>query len=81
MAAALGSTASAAEEQFGSAERRFRGALLFPHHPENGGIGYTVAPYAVEEPDRVREQLDGWAVQHRRSSGRDRDEPQPVTRG
>ena len=75
-------SADAAQERFGSAERRFREALLFPHrYPENGGLGYTVAPYAVEEPDRVRGQLDAWVVQHRRSSGPDRDEPEPVTRG
>ena len=38
-----------------SAERRFREALLFPHrYPENGGLGYIAAPYAVEEPERVR---------------------------
>ena len=40
-----------------------------------------MAPYAVEEPERVREQLDAWVVEHRRSSGPDRDEPEPVTRG
>ena len=44
-------------------------------YAENGGLGYTVAPYAVEEPDRVRRQLDAWVVEHRRSSGPDRDEP------
>jgi hypothetical protein len=70
------------QERFGPAERRFREALLFPHrYPGNGGVGYTVAPYAAEEPDRVREQLDAWVVGHRRSSGPDRDEPEPVTRG
>ena len=43
------------------AERSFREALLFPHrHPEPGDLGCTVAPYAVEEPDRVRERLDRW---------------------
>ena len=82
VAEALDVSAEAAQERFGSAERRFREALLFPHrYPENGGLGYTVAPYAVEEPDRVREQLDAWVVEHRRSSGPDRDEPEPVTRG
>ena len=82
VAEALDLSAEAAQERFSSAERRFREALLFPHrHPENGGLGYTVAPYAVEEPDRVRGQLDAWVVGHRRSSGPDRDEPQPVTRG
>ncbi len=40
-----------------------------------------VAPYAVEEPDRVREQLDAWVVEHGRSGGPDRDESGPVTRG
>lgn len=82
VAEALDLSAEAAESQFGSAERQFREALLFPHRsPENGGLGYTVAPYAVEESDRVRERLDNWVVEHRRSSGPDRDEPEPVTRG
>lgn len=64
------------------AERRFREALLFPHrYPGTGGLGYAGVPYAVEEPDRVRERLDAWAVEHRRSSGPDRDESEPVTRG
>ncbi len=82
VAEALEMSAESARERFSEAEREFREALLFPHrYPENGGLGYTVAPYAVEEPDRVREQLDGWVVQHQRSSGPDRDEPQPVTRG
>jgi hypothetical protein len=82
VADALEVSAEGAEERFASAERRFRNALLFPYrHPENGGLGYAAAPYAVEEPGRVREQLDAWVVQHRRSSGPDRDEPEPVTRG
>ena len=82
VADALEVSAEGAEERFASAERRFRDALLFPYrHPENGGLGYAAAPYAVEEPGRVREQLDAWVVQHRRSSGPDRDEPEPVTRG
>ena len=43
------------------AERSFREALLFPHrHPEHGDLGFPVAPYAVEEPARVRERLDRW---------------------
>ncbi len=29
----------------------------------------------------MRERLDAWAVEHRRGSGPERDEPQPVTRG
>ena len=58
-----------------------RGAAVPHRYPENGGLGYTAAPYAVEEPERVRQQLDAWVVQHRRSSGPDRDEPEPVTRG
>ena len=63
VADALEVSAEAAQERFASAERRFRDALLFPHrYPENGGLGYTAAPYAVEEPDRVREQLDAWVV-------------------
>ena len=82
VADALEVSAEGAEERFASAERRFRDALLFPHrHPENGGLGYTAAPFAVEQPERVREQLDAWVVQHRRSNGPDRDEPAPVTRG
>lgn len=82
VAEALDVPAEWARERFAEREREFREALLFPHrYPENGGLGHTVAPYAVEEPDRVREQLDGWVVEHRRSSGPDRDEPQPVTRG
>jgi hypothetical protein len=82
VAEALGVSVGAAEERFGSAERVFREAVLFPHrYPETGGPGYTVAPYAVEEPDWVRERLDRWVVEHRRSSGPDRDEPAPVTRG
>jgi len=80
VAEALETSAESARER--SADAGFREALLFPHrYTENGGLGYTVAPYAVEEPDRVREQLDGWVVEHQRSSGPDRDEPQPVTRG
>jgi hypothetical protein len=82
LADALEVSAKGAEERFGSAERRFRDALLFPHrYPENGGLGCTAAPYALEEPECVRKQLDAWVVQHRRSSGPGRDEPQPVTRG
>lgn len=82
VAEALDLSPEAAEGRFGSAERRFREALLFPRRfSENGGLGYTVAPYAIEQPDRVREQLDEWVVEHRRSSGPDRGEPAPVTRG
>ena len=82
VAEALEMSAEGAEERFASAERRFRDAVLFPHrHPENGGLGYTAAPYAVEQPERVREHLDDWVVRPRRSSGPDRDEPEPVTRG
>jgi hypothetical protein len=82
VADALEVSPEAAEEQFATAERQFRDALLFPHrYPENGGVGYTAAPYAVEEPERVRKRLDDWVVQHHRSSGRDRNEPKPVTRG
>jgi hypothetical protein len=82
VAEALDVPAECARDRFAEREREFREALLFPHrYPENGCLGYTVAPYAVEEPDRVREQLDAWVVEHRRSSGPDRDEPLPVTRG
>jgi hypothetical protein len=82
VAEALDVPAERARERFAEREREFREAVLFPHrYPENGCLGYTVAPYAVEEPDRVRERLDGWVVKHRRSSAPDRDETQPVTRG
>lgn len=82
VAEALEVSAEAAEQRFGSAEQLFREAVLFPHrYPESGDLGYTVAPYAVEEPDWVRERLDRWVVEHRRSSGPDRDKPEPVTRG
>jgi len=51
VADALEVPAEAAEE-LGSAERRFRDALLFPKRcPENGGLGYTVARYGVEQPE------------------------------
>jgi hypothetical protein len=79
---ALGISKQSAHERFGDAEREFRDALLFPHRDgPPGGLGYTVAPYAVEQPDTVRERLDRWVVEHRRSSGPGCDEPQPVTRG
>ena len=82
VADALEVSGDTAAERFATAERRFRDALLFPHrHPDNGGLGYTEAPYAVEEPEHIREQLDAWVVRHRRSSGADQDEPEPVTRG
>jgi hypothetical protein len=82
VAESLDVPAERARGRFAVHEREFREALLFPHrYPENGCLGYTVAPYAVEEPDRVCEQLDAWLVKHRRSSGPDRDEPLPVTRG
>jgi len=82
VAEALDTSPESARERFATCEQEFRDALLFPHrYSENGGLGHTVAPYAVEEPDRVREQLDAWVVEHGRSSGPDRDEPQPVTRG
>jgi hypothetical protein len=74
-------SAESARERFASAERRFHDVLLFPHrYPENGGLAYTAAPYAAEEPERVRKQLDAWVVQHRRSSGPGRGEPEPVIR-
>ena len=82
VAEALDLSAEVARARFGSAERQFREAVLFPYRdPETGGLGYAAAPYAVEEPDWVRARLDAWVVEHRRSSGRDRDEPEPVTRG
>ena len=82
VAEALDVSAERARERFTQHEREFREAVLFPHrYPENGALGYTVAPYAVEEPDWVRKRLDGWVVKHRRSSAPDRDETQPVTRG
>jgi hypothetical protein len=82
VAEALDVSAERARERFAQHEREFRDAVLFPHrYTENGALGSTVAPYAVEEPDWVRERLDGWVVKHRRNSAPDRDEPQPVTRG
>jgi hypothetical protein len=82
VADALDLSTDAARERFGSAEREFHEALLFSHrYPEHGGLGYTAAPYAVEEPDRARQRLDAWVVERRRRSGPDRDEPEPVTRG
>jgi len=82
IAEALDSSAESARERFAQSEQDFRDAILFPYrYCENGSLGSTVAPYAVEEPDHVRERLDAWVVEHRRSSGPDRDEPQPVTRG
>ncbi|MGO9959160.1 MAG: hypothetical protein ACLP50_24860 [Solirubrobacteraceae bacterium] len=77
----LGITKQSAHERFAEAEREFRDALLFPHRQPEHGLGYTVAPYAVVEPDRVRERLDAWVIEHQRSSGPNRDEPSPVTRG
>lgn len=82
IAEALDSSPESARERFAQSEQDFRDAILFPYrYCENGSLGSTVAPYAVEEPDHVRERLDAWVVEHRRSSGPDRDEPQPVTRG
>jgi hypothetical protein len=79
---ALGTSAESARERFARAEQEFRDAVLFPHRgTDGGGPGYTAAPYAVEEPDWVRERLDAWVVERRRSSGPGRDEPEPVTRG
>jgi hypothetical protein len=79
---ALGITRQSAHERFGDAEREFREAVLFPHRqPGHGGRGYCAAPYAVEQPDVVRERLDRWVVENRRSSGPDRTEPEPFTRG
>ncbi len=71
-----------AHERFTSSERDFRDALLFPHRQsEHGGLGYTAAPYAVEAPDAVREQLDQWVVKQHRNSGPDHEQAEPVTRG
>lgn len=82
VAEALDVSAERAHERFAQHEREFREAVLFPHrYTENGALGHTVAPYAVEEPDWVRERLDGWVVKHRRRSAPDRDETQPVSRG
>lgn len=79
---ALDISKQSAHERFAGAEREFREGLLFPHRqPEGGGLGVTVAPYAVLEPDLVRERLDAWVVERRRSSGPERDEPEPMTRG
>jgi hypothetical protein len=77
---ALGITRQSAHERFGDAEREFREAVLFPHRqPEPVGRGYCVAPYAVEQPDVVRERLDRWVVENHRSSSR--SELEPFTRG
>jgi hypothetical protein len=82
VAEALDVSAEAAQERFSPSEQRFREALLFPHrYPANGGLGHSVAPYAVEEPDRVRERLDARVVRHRSSGRPNHDEPEPVTRG
>jgi len=71
VAEALDTSPESARERFAAPEHEFRDALLFPHrYSENGGLGYTVAPYAVEEPDRVREQLDAWVVEHRAAADR-----------
>jgi hypothetical protein len=80
---ALEISKQSAHERFANVEREFREALLFPHrHPEPPpALGYTVAPYAVQEPDRVRERLDAWVIERGRSSGPGRNEPEPVTRG
>jgi hypothetical protein len=62
VADALEVPAEAAEMRFAATERRSRDALVFPRrYPENRGLGYTVAPYALEEPERVRNQLVGRA--------------------
>jgi hypothetical protein len=82
VAESVGVSAEAARERFDPAEQQFREAVLFPfRHPENGGPEWTAAPYAVEEPDWVTGRLDRRVVEHRRSRGPDRDEPEPVTRG
>jgi hypothetical protein len=82
IAEALDSSLESARQRFAPSEHDFRDAILFPYrYCENGDFGSTVAPYAVEEPDHVRQRLDAWAVEHRRGSGPDREEPQPVTRG
>jgi hypothetical protein len=82
VAEALDMSAEAARERFGLAERWFREALLFPHrYPCTEALGYSAAPFAVEEPDRVRRRLDAWVVEHHRGSGPHRDESEPVTRG
>lgn len=74
-------TRQSAQERFVDAEREFREAVLFPHrHPESGGFGYTVAPYAVEEPDLVRARLDQWVTAVRPPAA-GRDEAAPVTAG
>lgn len=74
---ALDVTRQSAQERFVQAERDFRDAVLFPHrYPEHGGLGYTVAPYALEEPDHVRERLDQWVT-----AARPRQPKDPVTAG
>jgi len=79
---ALEVSKQSAHERFAGSEREFREALLFPdRQPTPDMPRYTVAPYAVQAPDQVREQLDRWVVKRRSRSGPERDEPEPVTRG
>jgi hypothetical protein len=79
----LGESEQTAHERFAGAERSFYEQLLFPHRqPAAAGmLGWTAAPYAVFEPDRARVRLDDWVIANRRSSGPDRDELEPVSRG
>ena len=82
VADALDTSEDKARNEFSVPEQEFRDALLFPYRQgKNGRPIHTVAPYAAEEPDRLRLQLDAWVVERRRSSGPNRDEPEPVTRG
>jgi len=51
VAEALDTSSESARERFAPSEHEFRDALLFPHrYSENGGLGNTVASYAVEAP-------------------------------
>jgi hypothetical protein len=82
VAEALDTSEDKARNEFSVSEREFRDALLFPRRQgKNGRPSHTVAPFAAEEPDRLRLHLDAWVVERRRSSGPGRDEPEPVTRG
>jgi hypothetical protein len=80
---ALGVSKQAAHERFAGAVAEFREQVLFPHRrPAGAQLGYTVAPHPIgDDVEGVLRKLDEWVIGHERSSGRNRDEPEPVTRG
>jgi hypothetical protein len=64
----LGITRQSAQERFVADERVFCEAVLFPLRASpNGGLARSVAPYAVEAPDRVGRRLDEWVRERRRA--------------